>query len=359
MRPYLFIAAILLVSTPIQAETLPTTLTDQEFWHIVTTLSEPGGNFQAQVMSNEDSAQFVIPDLKQMIRPGGVYIGVGTEQNFTYIAAIQPNLAFIVDIRRDNMLEHLMYKSLFELSADRADFISRLFSRKRPAGLNANSTAKALFDTYEASDANSIIYSENLQAINDNLVNKHRFQLSDADKARIAAMLNIFRTAGPNNLTGQGDKNISYARLMTAADLNGISRGYLASEENFRVVQNLEKRNAVVPLVGDFAGEQALAGLARYLTDHNAMVSVFYVSNVERYLFEQGDNGKHFYTNVAALPLDSSSIFIRSMTADISRRLGIKIPAADAEWRSFLIPINDDLKRLANGRIGTYRDLFQ
>jgi len=47
------------------------------------------------------------------------------------------------------------------------------------------------------------------------------------------------------------------------------------------------------------------------------------------------------------------------MTADISRRLDIRIPAADAEWRSFLIPINDDLKRLANGRIGTYRDLFQ
>jgi hypothetical protein len=358
MRHSVFIAALLLLITCLNAETLPSILTDREFWHLVTTLSEPGGKFQAQVMSNEDSAQFVIPDLKQTIRPGGVYIGVGTEQNFTYIAAVQPKLAFIIDIRGDNMLEHLMYKSLFELCADRADFVSRLFSRKRPVGLNANSTVKALFDAYQTAEANSTIYDDTRQAINDNLVNKHKFQLNDVDKASIAAMLNTFRAAGPNNLTGQGDKNISYARLMAAADLKGIGHSYLASEENFRVVQDLEKRNAVVPLVGDFAGEETLAGLSRYLREHDAIVNVFYVSNVERYLFEQGDHGRHFYANVAALPLDSSSTFIRSMTVDISRRLGIAIPVADAQWRSFLVPINDDLKRLANGRIDTYRDLF-
>src|SRR6516162_651445 len=101
-------ASAMLFTVPCaQSETLRNSLNDQEYWHLVTTLSEPGGKFQAQVMSNEDSAQFVIPALKQTIRPGGVYIGVGTEQNFTYIAAIQPGLAFIVDIRRDNMLEHL------------------------------------------------------------------------------------------------------------------------------------------------------------------------------------------------------------------------------------------------------------
>jgi hypothetical protein len=343
----------------LQARPLPGTLTDQEFWEIVTTLSEAGGKFQAQVMSNEDSAQFVIPDLKQVVRPGGVYIGVGTEQNFTYIAAIRPKMAFIVDIRRDNMLEHLMYKSLFELSADRGDFVSRLFSRKRPVGFSANSSVKALFDAYQTADSSLSIYDANLRAINDNLVNGHKFPLSDADQASIAAMLNLFRAAGPNNLTGQGDKNISYARLMAAMDLNGTSHGYLASEENFKVVQDLEKRNAVIPLVGDFAGEKALAGLGRYLKDHDAIVSVFYVSNVERYLFEQGDHGRQFYANVASLPLDSTSPFIRSMTVDISRRLGITIPAVDAEWRSFLVPINDDLKRFLTGRITTYRDLFQ
>ena len=63
-----------------------------------------------------------------------MYLGVGPEQNFTYIVALRPKLAFIVDIRRGNMNEHLLYKAFIELSADRADFLSRLFARPRPAG---------------------------------------------------------------------------------------------------------------------------------------------------------------------------------------------------------------------------------
>src|SRR6185436_6398232 len=125
---------------------LPGTVTDAEFWRLVTEFSESGGTFPQQYMSNEDSAQFVIPALKNMPPQGGVYIGVGLEQNFTYIAAIQPKLAFVIDIRRDNMIEHLVYKALFEISTDRADFISRLFSRKRPAGLTVTSSARAIFD---------------------------------------------------------------------------------------------------------------------------------------------------------------------------------------------------------------------
>src|SRR6185436_6202028 len=118
------------------------TIGDKDFWQLVTDLSEKGGTFALQFMSNEDSAQFVIPQLKDSTKKGGVFIGVGSEQNFTYIAAVQPRLAFVLDIRRDNMIEHLMYKALFEMSADRADLISKLFARKRPAGLNAGSTVK-------------------------------------------------------------------------------------------------------------------------------------------------------------------------------------------------------------------------
>jgi hypothetical protein len=342
-----------------RSETLRNALSDQEYWHLVTTLSEPGGKFQAQVMSNEDSAQFVIPALKQTIRPGGVYIGVGTEQNFTYIAAIQPGLAFIVDIRRDNMLEHLMYKSLFELSSDRADFVSRLFSRRRPGDVDAKSSVKALFDAYQSVGASGAVYEGTLRLVIDSLTNRHKFRLSDEDKTSIADILDVFRQQGPNNLTGQGDKNMSYTRLMAATDLSGVNYGYLASENNFRIVQDLQKRNVIVPIVGDFAGDTALAGVGQYLKEHDAAVNVFYVSNVERYLFEQGDHGRHFYTNVAELPLDPSSTFVRSVTVDISRRLGIPIPDGDADWRSFLIPINKDLRSLAYGRIRTYADLFE
>jgi hypothetical protein len=309
-------------------------------------------------MSNEDSLQFVIPALKEHVGRDGVYIGVGTEQNFTYLAALHPKLAFIVDIRRDNMLEHLMYKALFELSTDRADFVARLFSRKRPAGVNAGFTAQALFDAFQPLEPDSTLYEENVDAVLRRLTSTHEFQLSETDKTTVAAILNTFRLAGPYALRGTGDKNLSYAQLMEATDLEGRNQSYLASEENFRTVQRLESQNLIVPLVGDFAGDKAIARVGQYLEEHDAVVNVFYVSNVERYLFEQGDHGKQFYANVAKLPLDPSSTFIRSVTVDISRRLGIPLPDSTASWRSFLFSIGDCLKGVTDGRIQTYRDLF-
>ena len=80
---------------------------------------------------------------------------------------------------------------------------------------------------------------------------------------------------------------------------------------------------------------------------------------MERYLWEQGDHGKRFYANAATLPLEPSSTFIRSLTVDISRRLGIPIPDGAANWRSLLFPIGDCLKAVADRRIQTYRELFE
>ncbi|HYR87541.1 MAG TPA: hypothetical protein VE422_25895 [Terriglobia bacterium] len=355
----LIVGSLFFALSPARAEQLPGAIGDQEFWRMVTELSEPGGTFQQEFMSNEDSAQFVIPTLKETTRRGGVYIGVGPEQNFTYIAAIQPKLAFVVDIRRENMLEHLMYKALFELSQDRADFISRLFSRKRPPGLDADSSVKGLFDAYQAAERDSRLHEENLHAVMDRLVSEHKFQLSEADTGKVTRILNTFYMAGPYTLRGSGDKNQSYAQLMAATDLTGREQSYLASEQNFRTVQELQRQNLIVPLVGDFAGDKAITSVGQYLKELDATVDVFYVSNVERYLFEQGEHGKQFYANLATLPLDQSSTFIRSVTRDISRRLGIPIPDGPQNWRSFLFPMSDSLKAFANGRIQTYRELFE
>jgi hypothetical protein len=347
------------LSSLAQAAELPTAVPDQEFWRMVAEFSESGGVFQAEFMSNEDSVQFVIPTLKQTTRRGGVYVGVGPEQNFTYIVAVQPRIAFVLDIRRDNMLEQLMYKALFELSNDRAEFLSRLFSRKRPQGLDANSSVEALFDAYRSVEVDPALYDQSVRAVWDQLVTKHKFALSDADKVSLANLMSAFRTAGPHALKGTGDKNLTYAQAMTATDLTGRSESYLASEVNFRLVQDLERRNLIVPLVGDFAGDKAIVSVGRYLRERGATVDVFYVSNVERYLWDQGDHNKVFYSNVSALPLDQNSTFIRSVTSDISRRLGVPLPAGTANWRSFLSPMSDSLKAFAEGRVHSYRELFE
>ena len=142
-----FLAAMVVGPRPgAVQQNLPGRLSDSEFWNLVNEYSEPGGYFRSDnFVSNETAFQRVIPDLKRQIKPGGVYLGVGPDQNFTYVAALQPKLAFIIDIRRQNMLLHLMYKALFELSGTRSEFLSRLFARPAPAGLPKTAEAGRLF----------------------------------------------------------------------------------------------------------------------------------------------------------------------------------------------------------------------
>src|SRR5262249_47595705 len=110
--------------------TLPDKISDKDFWQLVESMSEPNGFFRSDnLLSNEDTFQYVIPTLERRLPSGGVYLGVGPDQNFNYIEALHPKMAFVVDIRRQNMVEHLMYKAILELSADRIDFLSMLFSR--------------------------------------------------------------------------------------------------------------------------------------------------------------------------------------------------------------------------------------
>src|SRR5215472_9224961 len=163
-------------------ETLPARLTNEEFWNMITDFSEPGGVFPSDnFLSNEAGYQEVIPALLKTLKPGGAYFGVGPEQNFTYIVALQPKIAFIIDIRRQNMLEHLMYKALIELSSDRAEFLSRLFARQRPENIGPESTPEELFKAFRNVPAELDLFFANLDAIKLQLKARHGFKLSAED----------------------------------------------------------------------------------------------------------------------------------------------------------------------------------
>src|SRR3982751_2620539 len=157
----------------------PVRLSDREFWEMSSTMSEADGTFHSEnLVSNEADFQRLIPSLEKAAVPGRAYLGVGSEQNFSYIAAVRPSFAMIVDVRRGNLDLHLLYKALFELSADRADFVGRMFSRARPAGLTKDSTAAAIFDAYAQVPANQDLYTRNLAQIETHLVKTHGFGLS-------------------------------------------------------------------------------------------------------------------------------------------------------------------------------------
>ena len=82
-------------------------------------LSEPGGYFDTDnVISNETSYLQVADQLADAVPAGGVYVGVGPDQNFSYIARVRPRYAFILDIRRENLLQHLLFAALFARADD-------------------------------------------------------------------------------------------------------------------------------------------------------------------------------------------------------------------------------------------------
>src|SRR5437016_5802196 len=107
------------------AESLSSRITDREYWRLISDFSEPYGFFRSDnLLSNELWFQYVIPDLTKTAKSGRVYLGAWPELIFTYIAALKPQMVFIFDIRRGNFDLLFMYKALFDLSADRADFVS-------------------------------------------------------------------------------------------------------------------------------------------------------------------------------------------------------------------------------------------
>jgi hypothetical protein len=286
---------------------LPAHLTDQEFWRLSYESSEPNGYFRSDnLTSNELWFQHVVPDLIDRTHQGDVYLGVGPEQNYTYIAAVRPAMAIIFDIRRGNFLLQLMYKAAFELSADRGDFVSLLFSKPRPAGLSADSTVGQLFAAFGGVPSSSDLYVRNLQAIEDRLTRTHQLPLSAQDLTGIEYVFHSFYWNG-----FAVRPTPTYDELMMEDDGNGAQRSYLASEANYGVLKQLEAHNLVVPIVGDFGGPKAIRAIGAYLKSHDATVSAFYLSNVEQYLYQEG-KFRRFCLNAASLPLDASSTFIRS-----------------------------------------------
>jgi hypothetical protein len=357
-----FLAPLSLTFRPLLAtDRLPQQLSDEVFWNMVTEFSETGGFFRSDnFVSNEATFQYVIKNLKKTT-PGGVYLGVGPDQNFTYIVAMQPKLAVIFDIRRQNTMQHLMYKAIIEMSSDRADFLSKLFSRARPENLGISSTAEELFSAYDDIAPNRQLFVQTFQAIKNQLREHHKFKLSADDEASIQYVFSSFYAGGPdltyNGVAGGGfgRRMPSYAEMMQMTDEEGINRGYLGTEENFRILQDFEKKNLIVPVVGDFAGSKAIRAVGAYLKEHDALVSAFYVSNVEQYLFQQGDDWSKFYRNVETLPLDPTSSFIRSVfngQAATYQPSGFGLRST-----SLLSSIPELLKGFSAGDVRTYYDV--
>jgi hypothetical protein len=342
-------AAITTEQSIAPANALPQRLSDADYWKLMSDISEPGGYFRIE--DNYTSNEMEVGLLYTMLRTSGVsgdvYMGVGPEQNFTYIASVRPKMAFIVDIRRQAVMQHLMYKAMFEMAKDRGDFISILFGKPRPPGIDTTTNIQKIWETYRTVKSDSVLAAQTYDRVVDRLTKRHGFVFTADEMAQLRAVFNAFYYYGPSISTrgsqgGRGGYGGDFSDLTGfSPDASGQPRSFLSSEDNYQYVKMLHERNLIVPVSGDFGGPKAIRAIASYLKDRHATVRAFYVSNVEQYLFQDGHD-KAFYANVAALPVDSASVFIRPYSM---RRTSWGGPTQS------LCPISAFLRAVDGGRI--------
>jgi hypothetical protein len=366
VRPGLFgryvagaLAAALLASAAsvATAQAIPERFADSTYWRMITEMSEPDGYFRSDnFASNEWSFQYVIPELNRTTKLGGVYMGVGPDQNFTYIAAIKPKIACILDIRRQNMMLHLMYKAIMEMSEDRIAFAAMLYSKPKPTGLSETSSADQIMSAVYALPRVQRTYDSNFAAIREHLVTKHKFGLSADDLGLMHYVYSTFYSLGPGiNYQGNATAQPTWWDLQVETDMAGVHRAYMATEANYRYLRDMHMKNLIIPVVGDFGGPKALREIGKYLTERKETVTAFYLSNVEQYLF-QSDSWLYFYRSVGTLPLDSSSTFIRSVFNNQGgARININARGGTA---NLLASMADQVKMFNEGRLTTYQQVI-
>jgi hypothetical protein len=325
----------------------------------IASLSEPAGYFDTDnLISNERSYLQVLPDLRRRNVRGGAYIGVGPDQNFTYIAEVRPSIAFIVDVRRDNLLLHLLFKALFAISHTRVEYIAQLVGRPVPADLDAWRSApvdRLIAYIDEAAEPPADVDALRHRA--DETIARMGVPLSADDRATIDRFHRRFIADGlalKFQSTGRAPQRYypSYRDLLRDADETGRQGNYLASEEAFQFVKALEARDLIIPVVGDLSGPSAVTAIGNALAARHERLSAFYVSNVEFYLFRDGSFAR-FAANLGRLPRMANGVLIRSI---FDRYAPGPYRPGDASV-SRLDVVDDLLREYAAGRIRQYADV--
>lgn len=291
---------------------------DTSFAGTVARLSESPGYFDSDnLISNETSYLHAVSRLRADRVRGGAYVGVGPDQGFSYIAAIRPSVAFMIDIRRDNLLMHLMFKALFARSQNRLEYLARWTGRAVPpdaADWNGRPIEAILArldsippDTRQAAAEGDAILAT---------VQSYGVPLGPADTATIRRFHQEFARQGLDlrfTSTGRAPRYYypTLRQLILETDLEGRQAGYLAREEDWRFLRDLQARDAVIPVVGNLAGTGAFPAISREVSARNEVVSALYVSNVEMYIWRDGSFPR-FAATAAHLPRTERSVIIRS-----------------------------------------------
>lgn len=329
------------------------------------TLSEPAGHFPSEnVVSNETSYLHVLDAMRRIGVKGGAYIGVGPDQNFSYIAAVRPEVAFMFDIRRDAMIEHQLFKAVFSLSRNRMEYLCVLLAKPLPPDIEGWKHRPigdiiAYVDqtpaTVDIARSTELEIEKRARSFGIPLTEHDIEVLAMYRAAFIRHGLDVQYSSLNNSMMG----NMPVWRdLLTEVDRAGNRLNYLAADSLFQVVKSMQATNRIIPVTGNAAGPKALRELGDEIRARGLEVSVIYMSNVEQYLWREGGFAT-FAATVKTLPRNERSVFIRSVFP--SGRGGVS-------WHPMSVPgynstqllqyVNTFVTEFDAGRIRSYSELL-
>lgn len=291
-------------------------LSTAEYTRLIDRISESGGYFDTDnLISNERSYLHVLGKMRKLGLSGGAYIGVGPDQNFSYIAQLRPSIAFIVDIRRDNMLQHLFFKALFSTSSNRGEYLCQLVGRAPVAKMEAM-TISQIVETIDKTPGDAKYYGMVRQKVLAT-VKTFGLKLDEKDLSTIGKIHDQFFAAGLDLKFTSHNRSArpyypNFRDLLLEKDLTGKQVNYLVTESDYQFVRQMSNKNLIVPVVGNLAGDKAVAEIGKVLKESGEKLSAFYTSNVEYYLMGDGIFGK-FAENLKKVPMDSRTLIIRSI----------------------------------------------
>jgi hypothetical protein len=299
-------------ATPDASDAGDRLVADEELGPLMARLSESPGDFPSDnFVSNETSYLDVAPALHDPRLAGRAYVGVGPEQSYTYIALLDPAIAYIVDIRRGNLLEHLVIRGCFEAGDTRAGFLSALLARRPLAAVDADGFAP-LAAAFATASPDRALRDEGV-ARSRALLDRLHVVRSAGDERDLARIHDAFFSRGLSLAFTMKNGTGGYptlGQMLAARDPGGAEGSFLASEERYARVRRLVVANRVVPVTGDFGGRHALAAVADDMRARGLLLGAFYTSNVEQYLFDQHTYGA-FVDSVRAMPRDDASLLVR------------------------------------------------
>ncbi|MCY1068518.1 hypothetical protein OV090_27495 [Nannocystis sp. RBIL2] len=225
---------------------------------------------------------------------GGVYVGVGSDQNYTLAAAAGSELIFLLDIDQSVVDLHRCYEALIEASPD----------------------PKILFDRWKAeAEGDSAKILETAYA-----------GLPDADRKRI---VRLYRAA----------RETVYVHLdrVYRRRQGEQPTAWMSNPEMYQYIRGMFLADRVRMMAGDLTGPNSLQSVGAAAKAMGLPVRIVYFSNAEEYF----DYNKQFVANVEALAGDEQSLVLRTIYSK-------KWVHADQLWAYQVQPLPDYRTRLGD-----------